>query len=249
VDELVQSVSGIYTHLLIFFAVSGGIIAVYLVLNNISLFEKIPKFKCSRTGSDEVFDCVEANFCGNPDINFWVDRENPDTIYNWAEQIGLICRPGWQVGLLGSSIFAGWCSTLLWMPAISNRIGRKIMFTYALAANVVLFTVIMFTHSFIFMMTSMFFLGFFNSAKFGVGWPYLLELVPMSSRAKHSAAFGVLGASWGVIGAFFFVFLTRNAYVFAAFGYVFQITTFFLVLLLPESPVYLFFQGRVEEGR
>jgi MFS family permease len=125
------------------------------------------------------------------------------------------------VGLLGSSIFAGWCSTLLWMPAISNRIGRKRMFTYALAANVFLFTVMMFTHSFMAMMTSMFFLGFFNSAKFGVGWPYLLELVPMSSRAKHSAAFGVLGASWGVIAAFFFIFLTKNAYIFAAFGYIF----------------------------
>jgi MFS family permease len=107
------------------------------------------------------------------------------------------------------------------MPAISNRIGRKRMFTYALAANVFLFTVMMFTHSFMAMMTSMFFLGFFNSAKFGVGWPYLLELVPMNSRAKHSAAFGVLGSSWGVIAAFFFIFLTKNAYIFAAFGYIF----------------------------
>ena len=95
VDDLVQSVSGTYTDLLIFFAVSGGIIAVYLVINNISLFEAVPHFKCSSLGSNGVYDCVEADFCGKPEINFWVDRENPDTIYNWAEQIGLICRPGW----------------------------------------------------------------------------------------------------------------------------------------------------------
>ena len=249
VDELVQSVSGIYTHVLIFFAVSGGIRAVYLVLNNISLFEAVPKFKCSHVGSEEVFDCVEANFCGNPEINYWVDRENPETIYNWAEQIGLICRPGWQVGMLGSVLYAGWCMTLLWMPQFSDRIGRKSMFAYSLAVNVVLFTVIMFTHSFITMLIAMFFVGFFNSAKFGVGWPYLLELVPMNTRATHAAAFNILGALWGVIGAFFFIFLTNNAYVFAAFGYIFQIITFFLTLLLPESPVYLFFQGRIEEGK
>jgi len=123
------------------------------------------------------------------------------------------------------------------------------MFTYALAINVMLYSTIMFTHSFIVMLCSMFFFGFFNSAKFGVGWPYLLELVPMNSRPKHSAAFGVLGASWGIIAAFFFIFLTNNAYVFAAFGYIFQIITFFLTLLLPESPVYLFLQGRIEEGK
>jgi len=146
-------------------------------------------------------------------------------------------------------MFAGWCSTLLWMPQLSDRIGRKTMFTYGLAVNVVLFTVIQFTHSFISLMVSMFLFGFFNSAKFGVGWPYLIELVPISTRATHSAAFGILGASYGIIGTFFFVFITKNAYVFSAIGYVFQIATFFLTLLLPESPVYLFFQGRVEEGK
>jgi MFS family permease len=226
---------------LIFFAVSGGIMSFYLVLNNISLFEAVPHFKCIKNGSNDVFDCVEANFCGNPDITFWVDREHPDTIYNWAEQIGLICRPGWQVGLLGSVLFAGWCSTLLWMPKLSERLGRKTMFAYALAVNVVLYSVIQFTSSFISLMVSLFLIGFFNSAKLGVGWPYLIELVPIKSRPFHSAAFGVLGASWGIIGAFFFVFITKNAYVFSAIGYTLQITTFFLTLFLPESPVYLFF--------
>jgi MFS family permease len=123
------------------------------------------------------------------------------------------------------------------------------MFVYALAANVALFTVIMFTRSFISMIVSMFLLGFFNSAKFGVGWPYLLELVPLSSRSNHAAAFGSVGAIWGIVGALFFIFVCANAYVFCAIGYVFQIMTLFLTLLLPESPVYLFFQGRIEEGK
>jgi MFS family permease len=99
------------------------------------------------------------------------------------------------------------------------------------------------------MMTSMFLFGFFNSAKYGVGWPYLIELVPMNSRSPHAAAFGILGSIFGVFAAGFFGFVSKNAYVFQAYGYVFQIVSFFLVLLLPESPVYLFFQGRIEEGK
>jgi len=79
------TVSGPLSHLLIFVAISGGITSILLVLNNIALFEVVPHFKCSNQGSNEVYDCVEANFCGNPDINFWIDREHPETIYNWAE--------------------------------------------------------------------------------------------------------------------------------------------------------------------
>jgi MFS family permease len=221
VDTLLQSVSGPLTHLLIFFAVSGGITAILVVMNNIALFEVVPHFKCAQIGSDEVFECVEANFCGNPDITFWVDREHPDTIYNWAEQIGLICRPGWQVGMLGSVYFGGWCSSLLWMPQLSDRIGRKTMFVYSLAMSVVLYTVMMFTRSFKMMVLSIFLQGFFNSAKIGVGWPYLIELVPISTRSTHAAAFGVVGASFGIIGALFFIFVSKNGYLFCAIGYVF----------------------------
>lgn len=123
------------------------------------------------------------------------------------------------------------------------------MFTYALAVNVVLFTVIQFTHSFITLMVSTFLFGFFNSAKIGVGWIYLIELVPINTRTTHAATYGILGASYGIIGTFFFILITKNAYVFSAIGYILQIASLFLTILLPESPVYLFFQGRVEEGK
>lgn len=220
-DEVLQSVSGPLSHLLIFFAVSGGITSILLVLNNVALFEVVPHFTCSMVGSDEVFDCVEANFCGNPNVTFWIDREHPEMIYNWAEQIGLICRPGWQVGMLGSVYFGGWCMTLLWMPQLSDRIGRKLMFSYSLAISVVLFTIMQFTRSFNMMVLSIFLQGFFNSAKLGVGWPYLVELVPINTRSAHAGAFGIIGATFGIIGAFFFMFLSNNAYTFCAIGYVF----------------------------
>jgi hypothetical protein len=141
VDELLLSVSGWKSHMLVFLGISGGINAILLVLNNVALFEVLPRFVCRDKLGKEPFECGEVDFCGKTDVEYWVDRENPNTIYNWAEGIGLICRPGWQIGMLGSVYFLGWCSTLLWMPQLSDRIGRKRFFLYSLIHSLVTYAV------------------------------------------------------------------------------------------------------------
>ena len=79
------------------FACSGGINAINLIFYNMAYMELVPKFKCSYTESpDVVFSCVEQDFCGRGDeINYWIDWDNRMSLYNWSENIGLICRPGW----------------------------------------------------------------------------------------------------------------------------------------------------------
>jgi MFS family permease len=158
VDDLLSSVSGPRSNILIFWAVAGGINAFNSIMNNIALMEMVPRFKC--TSNDITYDCVEADFCGANNIKFQVDLESPYTLRNWSEQIGLICRPGWQVGLIGSVYFGGWCSTLLWLPGMSEWIGRKRMFVWSLVSYTVLWAIIMFTHSFKVFVVCFFLLGF-----------------------------------------------------------------------------------------
>ena len=181
-------------------------------------------------------------------MSFWVDWDNPLSLANWSEQIGLICRPGWQIGLLGSAYYAGWCSTLLWMPRLSEIYGRARFFKFAMALNTLMFTVLMFSRSYALTLTSIFIVGFFTSMRTGIGWPYLLELVPKRDRPYHATLYGIIGANWGVIGAVFFVFCSKNAYYFMGFGYVLQITALVISLTLPESPVYLLSKGKLKEG-
>jgi len=237
------------SHFLIFCACSAGNNSFNLVMNNIVLIEMIPRFKCSLTGSADVFSCVEADFCGKPDVNFWVDRSDPFSIYNWAEQVGLICRPGWQVGLIGSVYFGGWCSTLLWMPQMSEWIGRKRMFFWSLILYTILYAIVLLTTSFNILVASFFLLGFFQGAKSGVGWPYFMELLPKNRRAFHTACNGILGGSYGIIGSIYFVFISKNAYYFMLIGFIMQVMSTVLTYFMPESPVQMFMQGRIEEGR
>jgi MFS family permease len=74
--------------------------------------------------------------------------------------------------------------------------------------NTLMFTILMFSRSYALTLISIFIVGFFTSMRTGVGWPYLLELVPKKDRPLHATLFGMIGASWGVVGAIFFLFVS-----------------------------------------
>lgn len=69
-NELVTSVDGTTFQILAHIACSGGIMAINLVFYNMAYMELVPKFKCTDSGSDLVYSCTEAEFCGNSSVNF-----------------------------------------------------------------------------------------------------------------------------------------------------------------------------------
>ena len=102
-----------------------GLNSFMMVMVNIAYMELVPRFKCSFIETPEVvFSCVEQDFCGSDSVTYWIDWDHPMSLHNWSESIGLICRPGWQIGMLGSSMFGGWCLSLLWLPRLSDVYGR-----------------------------------------------------------------------------------------------------------------------------
>ena len=139
---------------------------------------------------------------------------------NWSEKIGLICRPGWQIGMLGSLYYAGWCSTLLWLPRISDKYGRAPVFRFAMVVHTVLFGIIIVSRSYLLTLFSIFIVGVFTSLRTGVGWPYLLELVPNQSRPYHAMGYNSIGASWGIIGALYLSYVSKEVNTFIAIGFV-----------------------------
>ena len=96
IDNIMMSINGngLFQYLA-FFTIAGGVMAFNGIIYNLAFLEVLPQFTCSFNGSTELIPCVEKDFCGNPDVEVFVDWDDPNSIYNWASTIGLVCRPGW----------------------------------------------------------------------------------------------------------------------------------------------------------
>jgi len=184
--------------------------------------ELMPAFKCSHLDSPDIaFSCVEADFCGRTEsINFWIDWDNPMSLFNWSQTIGLICRPGWQIGLLGSSMFGGWVLSLLWLPSYSDVYGRKLLFKLSIIVTTLMFFFMWVSKSYLLTLISHTIIGFFTSLRLGVGWPYMLELVHKGSHPVHSVIILGTCAVQQMFCIAFFKYFSHNANVFMAIGFV-----------------------------
>ena len=148
--------------------------------------------------------------------------------------------------MLGSLYYAGWCLTLLWMPKLSDTYGRAGLFRFAMVLHTILYIVIMFSRSFTLTLASVFVTGLFTSLRYGVGWPFLLEIIPSQSRPVHAMIYGVLGALCGLVSSVIFFCITNRVQVFLAFGLAFQIIALVCSYMLPESPVFLISKEHTE---
>jgi len=89
-----------------------------------------------------------------------------------------MCAPAWKVGMLGSAIFMGWASTLLWLPSMGDKYGRKNLFAFGCLLNVLMYTIMMITKDLNMMIFSIFVQGALNSIRVNIGYLYLLEMMP-----------------------------------------------------------------------
>ena len=83
-----------------------------------------------------------------------------------------------KVGFIGSAYFLGWCSTMLWLPRISDMNGRKKFFMAAMAMDLLLYTMLLQCRSLEKMILIMCCFGMVTSLRIQIGYIYLMELMP-----------------------------------------------------------------------
>ena len=158
-----------------------------------------------------------------------------------------MCAPSWKVGLLGSALFVGWASTLLWLPSFGDKYGRRNLFAVCMALNLVMYTLLMFTQNIDLMLICIFVQGALNSIRVNIGYLYLLEMMPKHFQTTAGSFWGMADSCTYLMATLYFWKFGKDWFYFAAIGYLLNIFAAVGAWFLPESPRYLLEKGKIEE--
>lgn len=86
-----------------------------------------PAYHCYDDETDTWNECSKSEICEKhlPRDHYKYDEDQDEYIDNWVDQYSLLCEPKWRIGLIGSMYFAGILTTILIVPYIIDKCGRK----------------------------------------------------------------------------------------------------------------------------
>jgi len=75
------------------------------LLTNLAFLIKSQNYLCLDSSTQSYYPCSAEHICRSESITYEVDRTAPDYIYNWIEELDLVCAPTSLVSLLGASYY------------------------------------------------------------------------------------------------------------------------------------------------
>lgn len=110
-------------------------------------------------------------------IPYTVNYNNHTSLHNWVEQLDLVCTPSFRLGLLGSMYFAGWTVTILFIPLLADKIGRRWIFFISVVITWAALWGIYLSKSLTMTISMMFLAGAMNSGRVMVGFVFASEFL------------------------------------------------------------------------
>ena len=96
---------------------------------------------------------------------------------NFIVDFNLHCISGFEIGLMGTSIFAGYTLSALIFPRMSDVIGRQKTFRRSFFLHVMGTAIILFAPSYYFIYLGLFLVGLASTVRTAVGYVYSLEFI------------------------------------------------------------------------
>ena len=134
VDELYEKIGGCgLFQVFAYFAIAFGMSAPSWFIYEVGFYTQAPDQYICKDADGNVLPadvCTKDNICdGDSAIASWeADPSSDKTLDNWQQKLDLTCIDDWKIGMIGASLFLGWCVTLLWLPPIADKKGRRKIF-------------------------------------------------------------------------------------------------------------------------
>lgn len=185
----------------------------------------LPRYQdCTYTDpqpEDPVSACTAENIClvPSPIIDYSIDWDNIYSIHNWVEKLDLTCTPGWKVGLLGSMVFVGWVITLIWVPRLSDKYGRKTIYMIGMWGDCACFIAMFLVTSIDLMICVTFVFGLCTTIRVNIGFVYIMEMMPKRNQTFYASAYNCQEGSILFMGTLYFWFVSKDWIYFSLIGF------------------------------
>ncbi len=126
--------------------------------------------------------------------------------------------------------FAGWALTIIPIPYLADRFGRRKIIAISLFINILVILTLLLSHSLNLTICAMFFAGMITSGRLTVAFVYLNEFFMPNQRTLYGTLFILIDGLSYLVMTVYFRYIGNNYYQVCVLGLIIAIVTFCLFL-------------------
>ena len=240
---------GKFQKLLVFSLISCSFLTCIISLS-FSYLTKQPKFLCRENKNHNLMKCNfdEEKFCNKdkyPEFEYIKDKSN--SLYNWSYSFDLYCTNKQYIALIGSGFFLGAIFGCIFITPLPDKYGRKNVIQICLSISCILHFLILISFNRLLLSIICITSGFISSI-YGNFSLYVAEYIPKENSAISMSFIDAVYPFMGFVEAIYFLIVNnwRILFLFTTILHIFA--TYFILKYLPESPKWLYGQGKINES-
>ncbi|CDW86321.1 solute carrier family member 5 [Stylonychia lemnae] len=212
--------------------ISGSILAyssTYLIQD--------PAYLCIKTPGSDYESCTKDEAC---EIGSWkIDWYDPNSLDNWINEFNLNCAPPKKTSLLSSMYYCGYAFGCLFIPRITDKIGRRFPLMLCMIFQFPLYMALLFSKTVELNTALCFFLGVTCVGRYNGCFINISEFVHTNYKNHVSTLLLIQDSITTIFVAAYYEF-SKNWLYLQIFGVAISGLSIIGLWFIPETPEYLY---------